>query len=137
LQAHGRFEKQYQAEGANFWDLKDLGEDLELPVWVTLQAKQEFETKVASTRAAAGSYDKSRICDLLLSINEVSVDKRRKPSVTVEGEPESEDKADSRGRAKLELYVAKNRDDESKLYIPIESDLKRMLIREIEQEDFE
>jgi hypothetical protein len=33
----------------------------------------------------------------------------------------------------LELYVAKCRDDESRFFIPIETDLKRMLIKE--QED--
>lgn len=129
LQARGRFEKQYQAEGSNFWDLKDLAEDLELPVWATLQAKQEFETKVASTRAAAGSYDKSRICDLLLSLNEPG----ERPKVRTVTTDSTTAPAPTTRKPDLELYVAKCRDGESRFFIPIETDLRRMLIKE--QED--
>ena len=128
LQARGRHEKQYQAEGSNFWDLKDLAEDIEVPIWVTLQAKQEFETKTASTRAAAGAYDKSRICDLLISINEPSERSRIAAVSADSGEVEQ-----PAHKADLELYVAKYRDDESKFFIPIAADLKRMLIREYEE----
>ena len=139
LQQHGRVEKQYQAEGANYWDLKDLAETMEVPIWVTLQAKQEFETKTASTRAAAGSYDKSRICDLMLSINEPG---GAKPSgataifsdVEDESIPSQTPNAETKKTA-LELYVAKCRDDESRFFIPVETDLARMLIKEIEGTD--
>lgn len=129
MQARGRFEKQYMAEAANFWDLKDLAEELEIPVWATLQAKQEFETKTATTRAAAGAYDKSRICDLLLSINEPGESSRAASVTSDAGEV-----AGAGGRrADFELYVAKYRDDESKFFVPVEADLKRMLIREFEE----
>lgn len=128
MQARGRHEKQYQAEGSNFWDLKDYAEEEEFPVWVTLQAKAEFETKTATTRASAGAYDKSRICDLLISINEPSERSRIAAVTSDSGEVEQ-----PAHRADLELYVAKYRDDESKFFIPIAADLKRMLIREYEE----
>lgn len=128
LQARGRFEKKYEAEGSNFLDLKDLGEAEEIPVWVTLQAKQEFETKTATTRAAAGAYDKSRHCDLLLSINEPS-ERSRASSVT----SDAGEVAGPVHRADLELYVAKYRDDDSKFFVPIETDLKRMLMKDYEE----
>jgi len=127
LQARGRFEKKYEAEGSNFWDLKDLAEDLEIPVWVTLQAKQEFETKLATTRASGGAYAKSQIVDLLISINEPG-ERSRVAAVT----SDSADVPAPTHRADLELFVAKYRDDESKFFIPIETDLKRMLIKEFD-----
>lgn len=127
LQPRGRFEKQYLAEGSNFYDLKDLAEDLEIPVWVTLQAKQEFETKVASTRAAGGAYAKSQVVDLMLSLNEPG----EKPRVRAVTSDATRIDAPTK-KPDLELYVAKCRDDESRFFIPIETDLKRMLIREME-----
>lgn len=127
LQPRGRFEKQYLAEGSNFYDLKDLAEDLEIPVWVTLQAKQEFETKVASTRAAGGAYAKSQVVDLMLSLNEPGEKPRARAVTSDTTRIEAPTK-----KPDLELYVAKCRDDESKFFIPIETDLKRMLIREME-----
>jgi replicative DNA helicase len=132
LQPRGHFDKPYQAEGSNFWDLKDLAEELDVPVWVTLQAKQEFETKTASTRAAAGSYDKSRICDLMISINEP--EKVPKGAfVTSDDEDEPITSASTSKRPDLLLYVAKCRDDESKFFIPIEADMRHMHMRELEQ----
>ena len=134
LQARGRFEKAYQAEASNFWDLKDLAEELQVPFWVTLQAGRDFETKIASTAAAAGSYDKSRICDLLISINEIAAAKDAS-SIVFRSEAKSEALPDqTKGLKKLKLYLAKNRDDISRTIIPIEADLSRMLIQEIEEE---
>jgi hypothetical protein len=139
LQQRGsHFERrQDQLEGANFWDLKDLAETYEIPGWVTLQAKPEFETKTATTRAAAGAYDKSRICDVLLSINEPAAGKPGGgPSVTSDIEDESiPTKSGNKDQQKtaLQLYVAKCRDDESRYFIPIETDLSRMLVKEIEE----
>lgn len=135
LQARGKFEKAYLAEASNFWDLKDLAEELELPIWVTLQATREFETKIASTAAAAGSYDKSRICDIILSINEIKGSEVEEAVVHERGRNTAIRKGDKRGARLLKLYLAKNRDDFSRLTIPVEADLARAFIREIDRDD--
>lgn len=138
LQARGKFEKNYLAETSNYWDLKDLAEELNMPIWVTIQATREFETKLASTRAAAGSYDKARICDLILSINQPEKDTKKQNGIVEYAEANEVlvDPADADKQPKgLSLYIAKNRDAESKQFIPIEADLKRMLIREIVKDD--
>lgn len=140
LQARGKYEKAYLAEASNYWDLKDLAEELDIPIWVTTQAKQEFENKMATTRAAAGAYDKSRICDLVISINEAGAKSLGGDGDDVVTHEDGDGKAkgsadDGEPEGDLQLYVAKNRDDEKGFKIPIETDLQRMLIREARKKD--
>jgi replicative DNA helicase len=133
IQQRGRFEKQYLYEGANYWDLKDLAEDYELVTYSTLQAKAEFEEKVATTRASGGAYAKSQIVDVLISINETRKGKNRQTVTSESGEPKKEQKKKKDRPGGLELFVAKCRDDESKFFIPIETKLQTMLIRDYQE----
>ena len=136
LQQRMHFEKHYMAESANWWDLKDLAEAQEMVVLTTMQAKAEFETKVADTRAAAGAYDKSRISDVVLSLNIPIGQKKEKRStqVTQDDDFDSEDgKPAKEFVGDLEIYGAKVRDDESKFYVPIDTHLKTILMKDHEE----
>jgi len=60
-----------------FWDLKGLarGEfalDRKVAVWATSQAPQDFEHRIAGTRASSESYDKARISDIFLTLNQTA-----------------------------------------------------------------
>lgn len=136
IQARGRYEKQYLADSANFWDLKCLAEEYSLPIWVTMQAKQEFESKLGTTRAAAGAYDKSRICDLVVSINE-RIESKQKTKIVIEGEKKDVsigDEKENRKNSEYFLYVAKSRDDEKGFEIDLDVDFSVMSIKERKKE---
>jgi len=58
-----------------FWDLKAMarGEGAighPIALWATDQAKQEYEHRFAGSSATSESYDKARICDVMVTINQ-------------------------------------------------------------------
>jgi replicative DNA helicase len=116
-----------------YWDLKTIAEEERLAVWTSTQAGKEWATRKASSEAASESYDKARICDMILSLN--APEKKTRSSVVVDEEddgakestPEEEDRP---LKPYMELYLAKYRDGEAKLTFPLETDFAKMLFKE-------
>src|SRR6185503_18661581 len=106
-------------------------------IWSTVQAGKEWAFQIATSEATSESYDKARIADLIVSINDPNARPGRKRKAVIstdaddEDEPEEVDEyAYGKKSQKLELYLAKYRDGESKVKIDLDADLSRMLIRE-------
>lgn len=120
-----------------YWTLKGMAEDQKKAVWSSTQAGREWKERKATAEAASEAYDKARIADLIISLNEPK--KATRSTRTSDGDSEAEDaetevveKKMAEGSKKLELYVAKYRDGESAITIPIEAELDRMFIHDME-----
>ena len=114
-----------QQQAASYWDVKNLIDNLGIPCWVTMQAGRQAVRGTATTEDVAESYDKSRILDVVLSLN---APKSHGRSVEIEGEED----AFEHTTPNLVLYLAKNRDGEGFVEVPLIADFSRMLIREVE-----
>ena len=77
--AHFKSEHKYdqkRLEAADiYWDIKAVarGEGVvehPMAIWVTDQAGKEYEFKLAGASSTSESYDKSRICDVMITINQ-------------------------------------------------------------------
>lgn len=130
----------FRLDQANvYWGCKGLAEEDGYAIWSSTHAGKEFVTRIATAEAASESYDKGRISDIMVSLNEPK--KHSRATKVVDGddddeEPESESELGTRGRY-MELYLAKYRDGASKLSIPLDVEMERMLISEAGLEDDE
>jgi len=128
-----------------YWAVKDLAESDGVAVWGSTHAGREYADRVAGAEAAAESYDKARIADVVLTLNAPAAPKKKEAAraslvETDDGdriEPAAGASDDATARPGLDLFLAKHRDGESKLKIPLATDLARMLIREAEREEAE
>jgi len=139
LRGMGKFESHRLEQAEVYWDMKTLSEEDDYVVWSSTHAGREWAKRTATAEASSESYDKSRIADLVFTINQPKDSKKiGTPKTKVldddeeateieEDEPEAAD-----GKATLEGFLAKNRDGLSKVTIPLEADLSRMLIKEPE-----
>lgn len=128
-------------QAAVYWDLKQLAEDEGIGVWSTVHAGKEWAVQMATAEATSESYDKARIADIIVSINDpFAKDTRfRRKSVDITTDDDSEDEPSEvkgfesaeEGRRRMELYLAKYRDGVSKLKIALDCDFARMTIKEI------
>lgn len=109
-----------------YWEVKDLIDSEHIPCWATMHAGKQAARGTATAEDAAESYDKSRIADVVVSLNAPSV---RRRTVEVEGE----DAPDAPPTADMDLYLAKHRDGEGFVRIPLSTEFARMLIREAEE----
>lgn len=126
-----------------YWELKRLGEEDGYEMWSTVQAGKEYATGIATAEATSESYDKARIADSILSINDPEARRKRK-RVEIEDDEDDEDDEEEvkqpeieEGIRRLELFLAKYRDGESKLKVPILADFPRMKLREEKDEEEE
>jgi replicative DNA helicase len=133
---------QYRLQQAEvYWSLKQLAEEEGYVLWSTVHAGREWATQIATSEATSESYDKARIADLILSINDPNAKPgRRKKAIVAaddddEDEPEEVKTADAAESAsrKLELYLAKYRDGVSKVKIELDADFSRMLLKEVSE----
>lgn len=108
-----------------YTDVKDLLESQELIGWTTAHAGKEYENKVAKGGSASESYDKEKLVDVMLTLNE-----RKRYGVNVMSDEPIEDES----KGGFEIFVEKLREEEDKFYIPLDADLSRMIITEAEGE---
>jgi len=135
LKGTNKFESIRLEQASVYWDLKNLAEEGGFAVWSTTHAGREWAEKVATAEASSESYDKSRIADIVISLNTPKRSSRSTKSVVdEEGEETEEEDTTSRTVAKgeyLELFLAKYRDGYSKITIPMDAIFERMFIEEI------
>lgn len=125
----------FRLDQANvYWGSKRLAEEDGYAVWSSTQAGKEYVNKTATAEAASESYDKGRIADLMLTLNEP---KKHSRATTVVDDDEEDDDADddddisvaTEGRY-LEAHLAKYRDGESRISIPLDAQFSKMMITE-------
>lgn len=134
---------QYRLQQAEvYWELKRLAEEEGYVIWSTVHAGREWAGKTATAEASAESYDKSRIADLVVSVNDPFSGKRRRVELStdedapgMDEEPPEVEIGAAVGHQKLELFLAKYRDGVSKLKINLDCDFTRMLMREADSEE--
>ncbi|MGW8178188.1 MAG: DnaB-like helicase C-terminal domain-containing protein [bacterium] len=133
----GRSES-FRLDQANvYWGCKGLAEEDGYAIWSSTQAGKEFATRTATAEAASESYDKGRIADIMVSLNEPRKHSRA-TKVLDEDDDEDDDEETMAPTARgkfMELYLAKYRDGASKLTIPLDAELEKMLISEIGPEE--
>lgn len=127
-----------------YWELKRLAEEDGYAVWSTVQAGKEYATTTATSEATSESYDKARIADMIISLNDPEAGRRRK---RVEMDVDADDDDDvaevegpevgGDGPKRLELFLAKYRDGLSKLKIPLTADFARMKLSEAGKDEDE
>jgi replicative DNA helicase len=129
-------------QAAVYWDQKRLAEEDGYVVWSSVQAGKEWAERIAMAEAASESYDKARIADLVVSINDPNAKSRRRKAVEIETdesdddvEPEEVEGIAAPGARRMEAWLAKYRDGMSKLRIPLDCDFSRMIVREAVEAD--
>lgn len=128
MKGTGKFESKRLEQAQIYWDLKGLAADQGMVVWTSTQAGREWEKRVATAEAVSESYDKARIADLVVTLNDPG--NRRRGVVTADGEKGEPKLKKEETAGDLSLFVAKYRDGESKKTIPLDADFAHMLIRE-------
>lgn len=119
-----------------YWGLAGWAATDRLPIWAMAQLSAKAVDRVGQTEDIAEAYDKGRIADILATLNQPT-EKNRSTSKLMVGEGSVEDEKMVQARIKqsgdstdLELNLAKHRDGVAKVIIPLETDLRRMLIQD-------
>ncbi len=128
MKGTGRFESKRLEQAQIYWDLKGLAADQGMVLWSSTQAGREWEKKIAGAEAVSESYDKARIADLVVTLNQPGG--YRRGVVTADGDEDEDELKGEEMSGDLTMFVAKYRDGESKVKIPLDADFAHMLIRE-------
>lgn len=139
-----------EAYGGNFrlqqsevyWAAKELAEEDGHFVMSSCHAGKEWATKVATAEASSESYDKSRIADMVLSLNDPNETNRRGRKTTISDDDFEDDDNEEiigpmikEGAKHLEGYLGKYRDGESRFKFDIEFEGSRMTMKEASVQD--
>lgn len=125
-----------------YWRLKELAEEEGIAVWSTVHAGREWAVQTATAEATSESYDKARIADIIVTINDPNAKDtaRRRKAVEVSTDDDEDEPSEVKGfsveegRRAMELFLAKYRDGVSHLKIPLDCDFARMTIKEASKE---
>lgn len=90
-----------------YWDVKTLGIAHEIPIITSTQVSKQWKGKKAAAEALAEAYDKARILDIVITINQLDED--------------SQD---------LIMLIAKNRDGKRNVEFPMVAEYGDMSIKE-------
>lgn len=101
-------------ETASYVDGKSIVEERRCAMWATTHAPKDVVNKIATAENVGESYDKARLADIVITINETKAGALK-------------------GRQKY--YLAKHRQGKSKMLIEVEVDKARSTIREAPPEE--
>ncbi len=129
---------QYRLQQAEvYWSLKQMAEEDGYVLWSTVHAGREWAHQIATSEATSESYDKARIADLIVSLNDPNAKPGRRKKVILSDDDDDEEpeeiktsEAKDTTLRRMELYLAKYRDGVSKLKIDLDADFSRMLLKE-------
>jgi len=133
-----RYDSLRQEQSEIYWSIKGVAEEYGYAIWNTLQAGRDWVDKNATVEAASESYDKGRIADIVISLN--TPKKKTRSTREMGGDPDDEsDEEIAEREAKvtgdyMEAYLAKYRDGESKVVIPMDANFTRMHLDEADVE---
>lgn len=126
-----------------YWAAKELAEEDGYFVMSSTHAGREWATKVATAEATSESYDKSRIADMVLSLNDPNEMKRKgRKTILADDDDDFDDDGDELDEPKLkegmrlmELYLGKYRDGDSRFTVNVECDFACMTMQEMKEGD--
>lgn len=126
-----------------YWAAKALAEDDGFVVFSSTHASAQWASATATSEATSESYDKARIADMIISINDPNYKgkehKSKKKAVKVEGVEADDFDGSEEFTAKttkikpMELFLSKYRDGEANRTIPVMCDFHKMLMNEVEK----
>jgi len=122
-----RYKEMRLEQKAIYQDCKALAE--KYPIWVSVHAGREWRNKIATSEAAGESYDKSKIADIVITLN--TPDKKSRTTKMPFDEFDDEEPMIEPGHRFIELYLAKYRDGEARISIPIDANFKQYIFTEI------
>jgi len=127
----GRSES-FRLDQANvYWAMKGLAESDGYAIWSSTQAKQEYATRTITAEGGSESYDKARIADVMVSLNEPRKSSRATKIVDDDDDDDGESLTPTTKGSFLELFLAKYRDGMSKVTIPLDAEFEKMIIHEV------
>jgi mRNA-degrading endonuclease RelE of RelBE toxin-antitoxin system len=94
-------------------DGKSIAEERRAALWATTHAPKDVVNKIATAENVGESYDKARLADIVITINE-------NKAMALKNQ--------------MKLYLAKYRQGKSRLLITVEVDKAVMTYKEIEEE---
>ena len=111
VRSHGNFRLD---TAAVYWDLKAMADDPEVGcrVWSSTQAGKDYVRRIAGTGSASESFDKERIADIMLTLNQTEEQEHMVP-------PE------------MDLMLVHHRGGEGKIKIPLRAVFSIMMYEEI------
>lgn len=117
-----------------YQEVKAFGEEEGYAIWASTHAGRDWAKKVATAEASGESYDKSRIADIVLTLN-TPERKTRSTKVTLSDDDDDiiDDPSTLAKYRYIEMYLAKNRDGESRISIPLDGNFSKMLFEELEE----
>lgn len=141
LETYGGNFRLQQAEV--YWAAKELAEEDGYFVMSSTHAGREWATKVATAEASSEAYDKSRIADMVMSINDPSEMKRKgRKTVLADDDDDFDDDGEEldeprvkEGAKLMELYLGKYRDGDSRFMVNVECDFARMSMKEVKEDE--
>lgn len=135
LKGVGRFESYRLEQSEVYWDCASLAME-GYALWTSTHAGKEWAKKIAEAEATGESYDKARIADVVVTLNTPEKKTRRTKISSDDDDEAPPPKTTPPTKGKyVELYLAKYRDGESKINIPLDAEFKRMYMRELEETD--
>lgn len=143
LETYGGNFRLQQAEV--YWSGKELAEEDGYVVLSSTHAGREWATKVATAEASSEAYDKSRIADAVMSLNDPAEMGRKGRKTIVMDDDDDDDEDDEEigdpvvkdGERLLELYLGKYRDGDSRFKVNVACDFTRMSMKEVDPEEEE
>lgn len=143
LETYGGNFRLQQAEV--YWAAKELAEEDGYFVMSSTHAGREWATKVATAEASSEAYDKSRIADMVMSLNDPAEMKRKGRKTVLADDDDDEDFDDGgeelgepvvkEGAKLMELYLGKYRDGDSRFMVNVECDFACMTMKETREAD--
>jgi hypothetical protein len=117
--------------------LSSLAEEDGYAIWSSTHAGRDWADSVATAEATSESYDKSRIADIVVSLN---TPKKKSRTTKVEFDVDGEEIKEAAKPAStsavgtyLELFLAKYRDGLSKVTIPLDAEFSKIYMRELDE----
>lgn len=133
--------KDFRFETASvYWGIAGWMAEAELSAWCTAQLSSGAAERIGKSEDVSEAYDKARISDIFLTLNRPKRKSRATAKIEI-GEDDDEEADAKRVEAvstgvggDLEAFLAKYRDGVADLPIPLQTDLKRMLITDRDDE---
>lgn len=121
-----------------YWSMAALAEEDGYFVVSSTHAGKEWATKTATAEAGSESYDKARIADIIMSINDPNeMKKNGRKTIVSDDDDDFEDDDEiigptvGDGNRLMDLYMSKYRDGDSHFKVPLDCDFARMTMKEL------
>jgi len=139
IRGEGKYQEKRHESADVYWEVAGWATEEKLAIWATAQLGKQAADRVGQSEDIADAYDKARIADIVATLNKPKVKSRATPKIVVGDDVDDDDdendvKTASTINGDLELQLAKYRDGVANVRVPLQTDLKRMLIRDRDED---